>query len=396
MSPSIPFWLGLPPCILTLILVRALSIEASIHAPAQSATVSTDLICHTTDPNDCNPAIFSPTKQFQIIHDDQSIPPGLHVRMNLATGLKEARLNVPEKADNDDDAAAVVVIDHGSGRENWEQQLLGSLNEEKFVVQAQQPSYNPFERVGGRPPTSPSARDDIVAATSRILSASLREDSQAILEDLDFLSDVAHDAEWGAQIVQDQRTSAALLEFMDPREAIHNAKISHATALLLGNALQNNDDALRAFFAYPRVSSHIMTVVLKAMKYSLGSVTDRPDVVYANRLTFLLSQLCRDSSQLEKFVSGDGPFAISEMLKIEADGTEAEIKKKLRTRIANFVADFAPTIAQHKASHAVLIELCDTFQNDPQARHNTQSVEYTSTLAARQALENLPWDLCIR
>ena len=36
--------------------------------------------------------VFVPTKEWQVIEEGQSIPPGLHVRMNLETGLKEAKL----------------------------------------------------------------------------------------------------------------------------------------------------------------------------------------------------------------------------------------------------------------------------------------------------------------
>ena len=36
--------------------------------------------------------IFVATKEWQVVKEGQSIPPGLHVRMNLQTGLKEAKL----------------------------------------------------------------------------------------------------------------------------------------------------------------------------------------------------------------------------------------------------------------------------------------------------------------
>lgn len=36
--------------------------------------------------------MFVPTKEWQVVKEGQAIPPGLHVRMNLQTGLKEAKL----------------------------------------------------------------------------------------------------------------------------------------------------------------------------------------------------------------------------------------------------------------------------------------------------------------
>ena len=35
---------------------------------------------------------FHPTDQWQVVHGDQPIPAGLHVRMNFQTGVKEAKL----------------------------------------------------------------------------------------------------------------------------------------------------------------------------------------------------------------------------------------------------------------------------------------------------------------
>ena len=81
----------LPPLLSFFILSKAYE-----SAPAASPSASTELICHTAHASECYPAIFHPTEHFQRIHDDQSVPVGLHIRMNLATGIKEARLNVPE------------------------------------------------------------------------------------------------------------------------------------------------------------------------------------------------------------------------------------------------------------------------------------------------------------
>ena len=41
--------------------------------------------------------IFKPTHEWKIVEEGQSIPPGLHVRMNLQTGLKEAKLLEEDK-----------------------------------------------------------------------------------------------------------------------------------------------------------------------------------------------------------------------------------------------------------------------------------------------------------
>lgn len=37
-------------------------------------------------------SVFEPTNEWQVIKPGQSIPPGLHVRIDMQTGLKEAKL----------------------------------------------------------------------------------------------------------------------------------------------------------------------------------------------------------------------------------------------------------------------------------------------------------------
>ena len=52
-------------------------------------------------------APFIPTKEWQVVDDGQSIPPGLHVRINFETGVKEAKLLDPEYKGEADHVATV-------------------------------------------------------------------------------------------------------------------------------------------------------------------------------------------------------------------------------------------------------------------------------------------------
>ena len=49
--------------------------------------------------------IFKPTHEWKVVEDGQSIPPGLHIRMNLQTGLKEARL-----LEEDEDRGKATIL----------------------------------------------------------------------------------------------------------------------------------------------------------------------------------------------------------------------------------------------------------------------------------------------
>src|SRR5690606_6751119 len=76
----------------------------SSTAPAPS---SDRQICHPNQP--CYPAVFVPTDEFQRIYDDQEVPAGLHIRMNIYTGEKEAKKMAPG------DEPGVIVGSHDVG-----------------------------------------------------------------------------------------------------------------------------------------------------------------------------------------------------------------------------------------------------------------------------------------
>ena len=53
--------------------------------------------------------VFVATKEWQVVEEGQAIPPGLHVRMNLQTGLKEAKLLDDEDKNDDVELASESV-----------------------------------------------------------------------------------------------------------------------------------------------------------------------------------------------------------------------------------------------------------------------------------------------
>src|SRR5690606_37699417 len=69
--------------------------STSSPEPSSSPSAEVELICHTDNPADCYPKVFQATDEFQVVRPDQEIPPGLHVRLDINTGLREAKLNVP-------------------------------------------------------------------------------------------------------------------------------------------------------------------------------------------------------------------------------------------------------------------------------------------------------------
>ncbi|KAL9102842.1 MAG: hypothetical protein Q9163_002057 [Psora crenata] len=333
------------PTALALILINALFTAALQSSPGPSPKASTNLICHTSDPAECYPAVFSPTKKFEVVHDDQSIPPGLHVRMNLATGLKEARLNVPE-SDEGGPADVVIIENSPLGREEDIQSSQPGDEQGGLLVQDQAGSYDLYrnnDEIAPPPRDAISTADepDAVDLASKILSISPLMEPRKFLDDLSTLTDLAHDFEWGLALMQYEAFSKHMVQLIPPYRSKLDTEIRSAAALLLGTALQNNYRALQNFLKHPLGADEVdpVTVAMSGLEQcaEIGDVGPE-DVVYMKRVVFLLSQLCQDEKQLNKFVALDG---LQLLLKIYNDGRLINVDGggKLSAKIKNFMDD---------------------------------------------------------
>lgn len=313
------------PTLLSLLLLSR--VQAS--APAFSPPASTELICHTTHASECYPAIFQPTEHFRCIHDDQKIPPGLHVRMNLATGLKEARLNVPEPPGTPH--ADLVIIDDLSPRPRIEE------DEPVAEVPELQDQSNPdtgYER-GPYLPAAFDAEDSFIYSSSIATLHTTTELSTTDLPALSDLQDLAHSIHWGAALARDTAVSQRLVSAIDPGSAA-SAEVRSAATLLLGTAIHSNPDALDALLSHSYSSEARMdplTNVLAALRDP-----EQDDLMLKTRTVFLLSQLCQNTEQLRIFVNSEGLVMLFDLFQPESM-TLDDGKDKFRAKTANFIYD---------------------------------------------------------
>ncbi|KAL9129764.1 MAG: hypothetical protein Q9217_001876 [Psora testacea] len=361
-----PFLL-LPTALLTLISSHTLSTTAFQLSPVPSPEASTDLICHTSDPAECYPALFCPTKDFQTVHADQSIPPGLHVRMNLATGLKEARLNMPEGGEGI--PANIVVMDNLPVRRENDQRYVEDENR-GLLVQDQTASYNSYgDDYDKASPqrTSASTADEpsVLGLAASILNGSPTVMPQKYLEDLSTLTDLAHDLEWGLVLMQDEAFSKHITQMISLHRSNANTEIRSAAALLLGTALQNNYDALEHFLKHPLQHNEVdpITSIISALEQfaNLHKVA-YDDILCTKRVVFLLSQLCKDEKQLRKFTAQNGPAILLRIYKDERL-TKSDGGSTLPTKIQNFADDHGEALKTYGGLH-LLKEIGNTSEAD--------------------------------
>lgn len=291
-------------------------------APSPRAT--TDIICHTNRASECYPRTFQPTLKFQVVHDDQELPPGLHIRMNLATSVKEARLNEPEQ-EEDQHATGLTIVDDN------DHEPQGSPG---FRDQSKPPH---FALPPLRPPSFDPSEGSLFSSSIGVLKSPSSQASETALSALSDLEDLAHSHHWGLTLARDHSIVHILFNFLRPSNSQSTSsfevQIRSATALLLATAIHNNPGALNATLSHfynDEWPTGPLELVLMALIYD-----QLPSLL--TRMVFLLSALCQDETQLWQFVEAGGLDILAKVFDPENSGNDE--KDRLRGKIANFMLD---------------------------------------------------------
>lgn len=223
--------------------------QATSSQSSESPVASTDLICPTDNVADCYPRIFEPTKDFQIIKEGQDIPPGLHVRMNIYSGEKEARLNIPME-----------------GEEGYN---LEGLPTEQSIVTVDQPESEPgkpalrdqvpieppvYNTAGKIPPPipDPASGDEMAIFQKALLT--IKMEARAFDSALADLSDLSHDIYYGVEIAKDgpvlEKLICLTLGSGSEKMPANEKGRDHKAASILASSIQNNPTALKEVSSY--------------------------------------------------------------------------------------------------------------------------------------------------
>lgn len=236
-------------CLSLPIFARAIS-----SPPSQSPSADAEIICSTTDPTDCYPKTFQPTKDFQNIKEGQNLPPGLHVRMNIWSGEKEARLNIPMEGE---EGAVDGVLEIPTDQLPTEQSIVVVPQPEE--EEAQKPAIPKdapvYESAGRIPPPPPTAGNEF--STFQKAMITIQMEARAFDSALDDLRDLSHDIYYGLEIAKDGPVLEKLIcltlgygtENMPARE---NSR-DHKAANILASAIQNNPTALKEVSNFSRM-----------------------------------------------------------------------------------------------------------------------------------------------
>ncbi|KAF4122511.1 nucleotide exchange factor SIL1 [Geosmithia morbida] len=237
-SPSSPLLVILLIALLCLLPAPALAKSPApppAASPSQQASAENDIICHTSNPDECYHRIFRPTDDFQVVHDDQEIPKGLHVRLNMSTGKREAKINVADEVPAElvglDKDQAVMVIDQDQGKQ--EPQVPPGAPEYESVGKIKEPKND---------------AQFFHEALGIVKAGAAKRGGEAVDVALESLEDISHDIYYGLKITEDTDAVKALLCLMagqDGSDGSGKPMYDRQAASVLAGALSNNPAALR-------------------------------------------------------------------------------------------------------------------------------------------------------
>ncbi|KAK0628470.1 hypothetical protein B0T17DRAFT_490372 [Bombardia bombarda] len=304
------------------------SADPSTPIPSPAADDDVQLICHTDNPAECYPKVFQATDAFQIVRDDQDIPPGLHVRLDVTTGLKQAKINVPDEAVDPSleglpTDTSIVILDQDQDQDQ---------PQAAPKIPANAPAYDPVGKV--KEPRQPNSKEN----NSFSKSLSILKKGLDVDEALEMLEDISHDIYYGLKIAEDYDTVKRLFCLAnspispdndndnDNAAALSRAKLS---ALIIGSTVQNNPKALAEVEKHwPALQKEQCSPgspePLSTAIFSLTHPTTAADAALTKARVSAISGLLKNDAVRAHFLAHGGMEHLLQLLTDDATSSSAE------------------------------------------------------------------------
>ncbi|PKS10507.1 hypothetical protein jhhlp_002259 [Lomentospora prolificans] len=302
--------------LLGIILLSAPAVRASTGADGSTQLPEDqEFICHTDNPAECYPRVFQPTDEFQTVHDDQELPHGLHVRVNIWTGQKEAKINVPDEIDPSLEGLpvdkAVVTVEP-----NGEEQEQGDA-EPRIPEGA--PAYEPVGKI-----KVPAVEETGFWDALAVIKAGETATNEVFQDALDSLHDISSDIYYGLKLTEDKDVTRALLCLMVRSDAAPDNR--QAAARILAGAMQNNVNALeqvaKEWENYMASSCGVSTLRHAFYTGFMPSATENPPTAIVSRVgstIFAIKGLIQSPLIRDDFLANGGMTNLLEVIAASDD-----------------------------------------------------------------------------
>lgn len=328
----------------TILAFLFLTIGCSVAMASSNPTKDQDLICVKSPKKECYPKEFQPTNEWQVVREGQSVPKGLHVRLDMQTGLQEAKLlDESDKTDTEDPnkKAIEVVVNEEEG--------LIPLEEEKEVPEDESDvklKHQVKNLESSHHELSPSLEtlQNYKAATAPVLTSALES-----------LADLGHELDFGALIVK-QENLQPLLSIIQDTSLLPSIRETAVRAL--GASLRNNPDALNAASTH-KITTLLITTMKSILDNSSSISTDAQSNKLVGRLIYALGSIVGTGQGDETLYAG----ANAEYFQAEGNSVLRQAFETagpdVKRKIANFISDriLAWPIAEAQ-------KWSNTFQNE--------------------------------
>lgn len=328
----------------TILAFLFLTIGCSVAMASSNPTKDQDLICVESPKKECYPKEFQPTNEWQVVREGQSVPKGLHVRLDMQTGLQEAKLlDESDKTDTEDPnkKAIEVVVNEEEG--------LIPLEEEKEVPEDESDvklKHQVKNLESSHHELSPSSEtlQNYKAATAPVLTSALES-----------LADLGHELDFGALIVK-QENLQPLLSIIQDTSLLPSIRETAVRAL--GASLRNNPDALNAASTH-KITTILITTMKSILDNSSSISTDAQSNKLVGRLIYALGSIVGTGQGDETLYAG----ANAEYFQAEGNSVLRQAFETagpdVKRKIANFISDriLAWPIAEAQ-------KWSNTFQNE--------------------------------
>jgi len=266
--------------------------------------------------------------EWQVIEPDQEIPPGLHIRLNMQTGIREGKINIP--GEGSEYEAVVVELPSNGGSDSVV--VVGAEEAPAPSTKPPPPNDDSYGAIKV-PITAQSEELPFTDAVSVIVDSKSFSDSK-LNDALSSLEGLVHEMYWGLQIATPQRINALL-------NLVHtstNPSIRKSAALVIGSALQNNPKALKntidggAAKGGEKIEVRLIETLLVALEHETND-SARLRIMYA------LSQGIKSDRTYKDFIRINGVRTLLDLFQ-KADTDGGEFKGKVSTFVEdNFLND---------------------------------------------------------
>ncbi|CAG8538343.1 4115_t:CDS:10, partial [Scutellospora calospora] len=272
----------------------------------------------------CYPKIFIAAEYFQEVLEGQEIPAGLHVKIDLTTGKKHAKL----LDNNNHESSEIIIVDkdgsvHSDLVQTEPSEVDNNQDSQIFIHHEDSLETNnslPIIPSGHKENNRISLSDSLIfedCISNLTITLQQLQPLNDIISTLDNLEDLVHELDFGIKLAKGN----GLISIVKLLEHDSN-EIRKKAALVIGTAMQNNplaqDEALK----------------LDLIPYLLDLLSSETDIKVSSRLLYALSSIVRGNQESIQSIKNNQGLSRLAIVYQELENNE------FRAKCALFVTDF--------------------------------------------------------